>query len=170
VASAPLDTWKDWLALHLIEAYALCFQRRWRMNTLPSSARRFTVCRSSVPGGSAEWWVGMDGSAMPSAKSMRSAIFHRRPRHWRRQWLRTLIAAYRKRLGSLEWMDPSTKASTGQAFLLFMSRRIPGTWRDYSSYEVKPDDILATSGGAVCWIIEEMWAAWANQLIARNGR
>ena len=24
VASAPLDTWKDWLALHLIEAYAGC--------------------------------------------------------------------------------------------------------------------------------------------------
>jgi endothelin-converting enzyme/putative endopeptidase len=54
-----------------------------------------------------------------------------------------LIAAYRKRLGSLEWMDPSTKAEAlAKLSTLYVGVGYPETWRDYSSYEVKPDDIF----------------------------
>jgi endothelin-converting enzyme/putative endopeptidase len=54
-----------------------------------------------------------------------------------------LIAAYRKRLGSLQWMDPSTKAEAlAKLSTLYVGVGYPETWHDYSSYEVKPHDIF----------------------------
>ena len=54
-----------------------------------------------------------------------------------------IIAAFRKRIEALSWMDPSTKAEA-QAKLttLYVGIGYPETWIDYSAYEVKPDDIF----------------------------
>ena len=54
-----------------------------------------------------------------------------------------LIAAYRKRIEALSWMDPATK-SEAQAKLstLYVGIGYPETWHDYSSFEVKADDIF----------------------------
>jgi endothelin-converting enzyme/putative endopeptidase len=54
-----------------------------------------------------------------------------------------LIAAFRKRIEALPWMNPSTKAEA-QAKLstLYVGVGYPETWRDYSNFEVKPDDIF----------------------------
>jgi endothelin-converting enzyme/putative endopeptidase len=54
-----------------------------------------------------------------------------------------LIAAFRKRIEALTWMNPSTKAEA-QAKLstLYVGIGYPETWHDYSNFEVKPDDIF----------------------------
>ncbi len=54
-----------------------------------------------------------------------------------------IIAAFRKRIEALSWMDPATKAEA-QAKLttLYVGIGYPETWRDYSAYEVKADDIF----------------------------
>ena len=54
-----------------------------------------------------------------------------------------IIAAFRKRIEALSWMDPSTKAEA-QAKLttLYVGIGYPETWHDYSAYEVKADDIF----------------------------
>src|SRR6202041_3340673 len=54
-----------------------------------------------------------------------------------------LIVAFRHRIESLTWMDPATKAEA-QAKLttLYVGIGYPETWRDYSSYEVKDNDIF----------------------------
>ena len=54
-----------------------------------------------------------------------------------------LIAAFRKRIDALTWMDPATKAEA-QAKLttLYVGVGYPETWKDYSEYEVKADDIF----------------------------
>jgi endothelin-converting enzyme/putative endopeptidase len=54
-----------------------------------------------------------------------------------------IIAAFRRRIDALSWMDPATKAGA-QAKLttLYVGIGYPETWRDYSSYEVKADDIF----------------------------
>ena len=53
-----------------------------------------------------------------------------------------LITAFRKRIDALTWMDPATKAEA-QAKLttLYVGVGYPETWKDYSGYEVKADDI-----------------------------
>jgi putative endopeptidase len=54
-----------------------------------------------------------------------------------------IVAAVRRRIEALSWMDPATKAEA-QAKLttLYVGIGYPEIWRDYSSYEVKADDIF----------------------------
>ena len=69
-------------------------------------------------------------------------------------------------------MDPSTKAEA-QAKLstLYVGVGYPETWRDYSSYEVKPDDIFGNLWrGRLLDYQKRMSPAWASRLIARSGR
>ena len=54
-----------------------------------------------------------------------------------------LIAAFRKRIEALTWMNPSTKAEAeAKLSTLYVGIGYPETWHDYSNYEVKPDDIF----------------------------
>jgi putative endopeptidase len=54
-----------------------------------------------------------------------------------------LIAAFRQRIEVLSWMNPATKAEA-QAKLstLYVGIGYPETWHDYSSFDVKADDIF----------------------------
>src|SRR3984893_5327467 len=54
-----------------------------------------------------------------------------------------IIAAFRKRIEALAWMDPATKAEA-QAKLstLYVGIGYPETWHDYSNFEVKADDVF----------------------------
>jgi putative endopeptidase len=143
VASTPLDTWKDWLAYHLIEAYA---------GVLPKALadQRFAFfgkILSGTPEQRPRWKRGVDtvnrllGDEVgklyaqryfpPEAKAQADAM------------VANIIAAFRQRIEALSWMDPSTKAEA-QAKLttLYVGIGYPETWRDYSAYEVKADDIF----------------------------
>ena len=143
VASTPLDTWKDWLAFHLIEAYG---------GVLPKALvdERFAFfgkVLSGTPQQRPRWQRGVFvvngllGDAVgqiyaqryfsPEAKAQADAM------------VANLIAAFRKRIDALSWMDPATKAEA-QAKLstLYVGIGYPETWHDYSSFEVKADDIF----------------------------
>ena len=141
VASTPLETWKDWLAYHLIEAYA---------GLLPKALadERFSFfgkVLSGTPEQRPRWKRGVEvvnrflGDEVgkiyaqryfpPEAKAQADAM------------VANIIAAFRKRVEALPWMDASTKAEA-QAKLstLYVGIGYTGTWRDYSAYEVKADD------------------------------
>jgi len=143
VASTSLETWKDWLAFHLIEAYA---------GVLPKALadERFAFFGKALSGTTQQrprWQRGVFvvdgllGDAVgqayakkyfsPAAKSQAQAM------------VANLIAAFRKRIEALSWMDASTKAEA-QAKLstLYVGIGYPETWHDYSNFEVKPDDIF----------------------------
>src|ERR1700722_15433002 len=143
VASTPLDTWKDWLAYHLIEAYA---------GVLPKALadERFAFFGkelSGTPEQRPRWKRGVEtvnrllGDEVgklyaqryfpPEAKAQADAM------------VGNIIAAFRQRIEGLSWMDPSTKAEA-QAKLttLYVGIGYPETWRDYSAYEVKADDVF----------------------------
>jgi putative endopeptidase len=143
VASTSLDTWKDWLAFHLIDAYA---------GVLPKALAEeryafFGKTLSGTPQQRPRWQRGVAtvnallGDAVgqiyaqryfsPEAKAQAEAL------------VANLIAAFRKRIEALSWMDPATKAEA-QAKLttLYVGIGYPETWRSYSAYEVKADDIF----------------------------
>jgi putative endopeptidase len=152
VSSVPLDTWRDWLALHLIEAYG---------NTLPRSIaseefRFFSRIMSGVEQQRPRWQLGVNtvnadlGDAVgqiyakkyfsPQAKAQAQAL------------VANLIAAYHKRLNQLTWLAPSTRAEA-QAKLdtLYVGIGYPETWKDYSAYEVRADDAFGNSWRASLW-------------------
>jgi putative endopeptidase len=156
VASTALDTWKDWLAFHLIEDYA---------DVLPKALvdERFAFFGKALSGKMERrprWQSGvalvskMDetgyimlagrgvlGDAVGQMYAQR--YFSPETKTQIEAMVANIIAAYRRRIDALSWMDPATKAEA-QAKLsnLYVGIGYPETWRDYSSYEVKADDIF----------------------------
>ena len=143
VASTALDTWKDWLAFHLIDAYAGVLPKAFA----DESFAFFGKTLSGTPEQRPRWQRGVAvvngllGDAVgqiyaqryfsPEAKAQAEAL------------VANLITAFRHRIEALAWMDPATKAEA-QAKLttLYVGIGYPENWRDYSAYEIKADDIF----------------------------
>ncbi|HYL09402.1 MAG TPA: M13 family metallopeptidase [Candidatus Acidoferrales bacterium] len=143
VASIALDTWKDWLAFHLIDAYA---------GVLPKALadERFAFfgkTLSGTPQQRPRWERGVGvvngllGDAVGQIYAQR--YFPPEAKAQAQAMVANIIAAFRRRIDALSWMDPATKAEA-QAKLstLYVGIGYPETWRDYSTYEVKADDIF----------------------------
>ncbi len=143
VASGALETWKDWLAYHVIEDYA---------GALPKALaeERFAFFGKTLSGAQQQrprWQRGVflvDGLLgdvigqiyaqryfSPEAKAQAEAM------------VANLIAAFRKRIEALSWMDAKTKAEAeAKLSTLYVGVGYPETWHDYSNFEVKADDIF----------------------------
>ncbi|HEY6339476.1 MAG TPA: M13 family metallopeptidase [Candidatus Sulfotelmatobacter sp.] len=143
VASTALETWKDWLAFHLIEAYAAALPKAF-------SDERFAFfgkILSGTPEQRPRWKRGVDvvnaylGDDVaqlfvqryfpPASKAQVEAM------------VVNLVAAFRKRINALTWMDATTKAEA-QAKLdtLYVGVGYGESWHDYAGYEVKADDLF----------------------------
>ncbi|MGC2110454.1 MAG: M13 family metallopeptidase [Candidatus Korobacteraceae bacterium] len=143
VASTPLETWKDWLAYHLIEEYGAFLPKavadeRFAFfgETLQGTPQQRPRWQRSVV--IVNRYLGDDVGQIyaqkyfpPEAKAAAQAM------------VANIIAAFRKRIDALSWMDPKTKAEA-QAKLttLYVGIGYPETWMNYSAYEVKADDIF----------------------------
>ena len=143
VASTPLETWKDWLAYHLIEEYAAVLPKA----LADERYAFFGATLQGTPQQRPRWQravvivnrhLGDDVGQLyaqryfpPEAKAQAQAM------------VSNIIAAFRKRIEALSWMDPSTKAEA-QAKLntLYVGIGYPEKWINYSAYEVKADDIF----------------------------
>jgi putative endopeptidase len=143
VASMELETWKDWMAFHLIEAYG---------GVLPKALaqERFNFFGKTLSGAQQQrprWQRGVfvvDGFLgdivgqvyaqryfSPEAKAQAEAM------------VANLIAAFRKRIEALAWMNPATKAEAeAKLSTLYVGIGYPESWHDYSNFEVKADDIF----------------------------
>ena len=143
VASVPLDTWKDWMSYHLIEAYA---------PVLPKAVAEerfafFGKVLQGTPEQRPRWQRGgvivnhLLGDDVGQIYAQR--YFSPQAKAQVESMVADIIASFRKRIDALPWMDPSTKAEA-QAKLntLYVGVGYPETWTNYSAYEVKADDIF----------------------------
>jgi len=143
VASTPLDTWKDWLAYHLTESMGGVLPKPLADEGFAFFGKTLTGTEQQRP----RWQRGVGlvdtflGDAVgqvyaqkyfpPEAKAQVQAM------------VANLIEAFRKRIDALTWMDPSTKAEAkAKLSALYVGVGYPDSWKDYSGYEVKPDDIF----------------------------
>lgn len=143
VASASLDSWKDWLALHLIEAYA---------GILPKALAEerfafFGKMLSGTPQQRPRWQRGVfavDGLLGDAVgKIYAERYFPPEAKAQAQDMVANLIAAFRKRIEALSWMDPATKAEAeAKLSTLYVGIGYPESWHDYSNYEVKAGDIF----------------------------
>src|ERR1700719_1041759 len=143
VASPPLETWRDWLAFHLVEDYARVLPKAFVDERFAFFGKVLSGTTQQRP----RWQRGVfmvDGLLgddvgqvyaqryfSPEAKAQAQAM------------VANIIAAFRKRIEALSWMDPATKAEA-QAKLttLYVGIGYPETWRDYSAYDVKAGDLF----------------------------
>jgi len=143
VASTPLDTWKDWLAYHLIEEYAPVLPKDFADERYAFFGKTLTGAPQQRP----RWQRGVVivnrllGDDVGQLYAQR--YFPPESKAQAEAMVANIIAAFRKRIEALSWMDPSTKAEA-QAKLttLYVGIGYPETWINYSAYEVRADDIF----------------------------
>ena len=143
VESTALETWKDWLAYHTIEEYATFLPKA----LADERYAFFGATLSGAPQQRPRWQRGImvvnrylgDDVGQIYAKQ----YFPPEAKATAQEMVANIIAAFRKRIDALSWMDPKTKAEA-QAKLttLYVGIGYPETWIDYSAYEVKADDIF----------------------------
>jgi endothelin-converting enzyme/putative endopeptidase len=141
VASAPLETWKDWLAYHLIEQYSPVLPKALADEHFALFGTALTGTTQQRP----RWQRGVMvtnlflGDAVGQIYAQR--YFSPQAKAEAQAMVSNLIAAFRKRIEALTWMDPATKKEAeAKLGTLYVGVGYPESWRDYSNYEVKPDD------------------------------
>jgi len=143
VASTPLDTWKDWLAYHLIENYSFALPK-------PFASERFEFFGKTLFGTLKQrdrWKRGVSlvngllGDDVGRLYAQR--YFPPESKAQVEAMVANIKEAFRKRIDALTWMSAATK-SEAKAKLdnLYVGVGYGESWHDYSNYEVKADDLF----------------------------
>jgi len=143
VASIPLDTWKDWLAYHVIEAYGGVLPKAVAQERFAFFGKTLSGAQQQRPRWQRGVFVvdGLLGDVIGQIYAQR--YFSPEAKAQVEAMVANLIAAFRKRIEALSWMDASTKAEAeAKLSTLYVGVGYPETWHDYSNFEVKADDIF----------------------------
>lgn len=143
VASQPLDTWKDWLAYHMIEDYAPFLSSTF-------ADERFDFFGKTLSGAPQQRQRWQRGIAIVNrelgddvGQIYAQKYFPPESKAQAQAMVTNIIAAFRKRIEALDWMDPKTKAEAQEKLTtLYVGIGYPETWIDYSAYEVVADDLF----------------------------
>jgi endothelin-converting enzyme/putative endopeptidase len=152
VASTPIDTWKDWLTLHLLETYSEVLPRAVAQERFSF----FSTVMSGVQQQQPRWRLGVGvvnaflGDAVGQIYAQK--YFSPEAKAEAQAMVANLIAAYHKRIDALTWLAPSTRAEAhAKLDTLYVGIGYPETWKDYSDYEVRPDDAFGNAWRASLW-------------------
>jgi putative endopeptidase len=143
VTSTPLETWKDWLASHLIDEYASVLPK-------PLAEEHFAFFGKAMAGAEQQrprWQRGVvvvnDLLGDIVGQAYAKKYFPPQAKAEAEAMVAKIIDAFHQRIEALQWMNPSTKkeAETKLA-ALYVGIGYPETWHNYSNFEVRPDDIF----------------------------
>ena len=152
VQSQPLDAWKDWLAYHFIEQYA---------GVLPKALaeERFAFFGATLQGTPQQrprWQRGvllvngLLGDAVGQVYAQR--YFSPEAKAQAQAMVANLVESFRQRVRNLSWMADSTKKEAeAKLNTLYVGVGYPETWKDYSAYEVKADDLFGNLWRGGLW-------------------
>src|SRR5262249_44716067 len=141
VASEDLDSWKDWLAFHFLEDYALVLPKAF-------AAERFAFAEGVLLGRTKQRSREQRGAMLVHSllgqavgQIYAERYFSPQTRSQIQIMVTNIIAAFRRRIDALFWLD-ATNQSRGQGKLtnLYVGIGYPETWRDYSAFEVQASD------------------------------
>ncbi len=143
VASVPLETWKDWLAFHLVEDYAPSLPKAFADEEFNFVGKQLF----GVPQQRPRWerGVGLVDALLGDAvgKVYAQRYFSPQAKAQAQALVANLIAAFHKRIDALDWMAPATKAEAHEKLkTLYVGIGYPEHWHDYSGLEVKADDLF----------------------------
>src|SRR5579884_943803 len=143
VASVPLDTWKDWLAYHLIEEYAAFLPKALADEHFEFFGKTLFGTSQQRP----RWQrgVGLVDEALGDAvgKIYAQRYFPPQAKAQAEALVANITAAFHKRIDALSWMAPATKAEAhAKLSALYVGVGYPEHWHDYSGYEIKANDLF----------------------------
>jgi putative endopeptidase len=157
LANTPISTWREYLAARLLDAYAselsspfvqARFDFRGKvLNGQQAMRARWKRGVAEVDGGLGEaaGKLYIARNFKPEAKARIDSL------------IGNLREAYRIGIDSLEWMTPETKARARQKLAQFTVKiAYPNKWRDYSSLQVRRDDLAGNVMRARAWAFQDM--------------
>lgn len=143
VNSTPLETWKDWLAFHVIEAYGSVLPKAFSDEWFAFFGKELSGTPQQRPRWQRAVFLVDDFLGDAIGKVYAERYFPASSKEQAQAMVANLIAAFRRRIEALTWMSPSTKAEAeAKLSTLYVGIGYPETWRDYSNYEVKADDLF----------------------------
>ena len=143
VASVPLDTWKDWLAFHVLDEYGSALPKVFADTRFDFYGKTLSGVSQQRPRWERGVFLvnGLLGEAVGKIYAQR--YFSPEAKATAQKMVSNIIDAFRKRIDALTWMAPSTKAEAkAKLDTLYVGIGYPEKYRDYSKYEVKAGDLF----------------------------
>ena len=144
VASTPLDTWKDYLAYHMIENYSGGLPRAFSEESFNFFGKVLSGAQQQRPRDQRA--VALVNRVLGDAVGQIYAqrYFPAADKAKVEEMVANLLAAFRTRLEHLTWMTPGTKAEALRKLgTLQVGIGYSGHWRSYAALEIKPDDLFS---------------------------
>jgi putative endopeptidase len=145
-ASTPLQTWKDWTAVHFISENAQYLPRAFD----DAKFDFYSKTLRDVPSQRARWKRGVDlvDGALGEGVGQIYVQRHYQPESDRQmhELIDNILAALKDKIQNAAWMDSPTRARALQKLATFDPRiGHPVKYIDYSSLVVKRDDLLGNA-------------------------
>jgi len=146
IASEPLDTWKDYLAFHVLVEAAPYLPKAFVDENFAFQGRVIQGQPDIQP----RWKRGADlvtaslGEAL--GKLYVAKYFPPEAKLQADLLVKNVITAMDQRLAKLTWMDPATKLAARAKLATFTPKiGYPAKWRDYSRLEIRRGDALGNA-------------------------
>jgi len=141
VAEVPLDTWRDYLRFHALQAQAAVLPKALADQSFAFFGRTL----AGIPKQRDRWKraVAATNQALGEAIGKAYVARHFPPsaKVEAQRMVAEIIAAFGRRIENLPWMDPATKAKAqAKLAVLKVSVGYPDRWQDYAGLEVKAGD------------------------------
>jgi putative endopeptidase len=142
-AKTPVTTWRSYLAFHWLDTWAPYLSEEWQQasfdfygRTLSGIAERRPLRPRAI-----QFVSGSFGEEVGRAYVDR--YFPPAYRAQLDQMIGYMRSAYRERLTHLEWMDEATRTEAiAKLDQIITQIGYPEHWRDYSSVQLAPDDLV----------------------------
>ncbi len=138
-----LDTWKAYLTMHLVDAYASYLNKAFVDERFDFYGKTLSGVKEMEP----RWKRGVAAIERSQGESLGKlyvAEYFPPERKARMEALvKNLLVAYKQSIDKLDWMSPATKKEA-QAKLAKFTPKIgyPNKWKDYSALVVSRDDLV----------------------------
>lgn len=143
LTDVPLDTWKDYYAFRVIDAYAGDLNEALEK-------RHFEFHQTLLSGVEEQkplWKKGVEACDQVLGEIVGKLYvekhFPPRAKERMKELVDNLKRAFSTRIDGLEWMSPVTKKQAHEKLSKFTTKiGYPDVWKDYSKLEIKADDLV----------------------------
>ncbi|NNE07503.1 MAG: M13 family metallopeptidase [Gemmatimonadetes bacterium] len=154
-ASTPIPVWRSYMKASLVSRNAQLLPKEFD----EAQFRFISTAMTGAKEQRARWkrFVNLMNRSMGESVGRLYVERHFKPESKERmdQLVENLIVAFEERINSLEWMSEPTKAEALEKLAKFSVKiGYPDKWKDYSSLDVQPGDLVGNVNRAAEWKYE----------------
>ncbi len=139
----PVSVWQDYLAFHLVDAYAGRLSKNFEDLAFNFHDKTLQGIKEQKP----RWKQAVDAANGVIGELVGQEYvkenFRPEAKVRMERMIRNLIKAFEVSISELEWMTPETKNAAREKLAKFTYKiGYPDKWKDYTNLEIKPDQLV----------------------------